>query len=199
MSKALLVVAATIVIVGIVVILVRGRRPPVPIVERPRWGIANFLGDSGQHYVDEDIASLAMTLGPPTRRDADVPRCEVLFLYAHLLSNGSVENSTRGLRELIRDSGALVVVVASENTPDAYIAAAAPKAYGSANLVMTLARKGKGFGEFFTGLFTRMRAGVSMPVAWVQLAPQLEALQNPAFPESIFACELGQLAFGPSD
>lgn len=36
--------------------------------------------------------------------------------------------------------------------------------------------------------------GNSMPVAWVQLAPQVPGHPHADLPETIFACELGQLA-----
>ena len=41
------------------------------------------------------------------------------------------------------------------------------------NLVITFHRNGKDFARFFRSLFQLMWAGKSMPMAWVQLAPQI--------------------------
>jgi hypothetical protein len=70
--------------------------------------------------------------------DLAAPRCDVLFLYAELTAEGDVLGSARGLREIIRDGGAKVVVVASANPSGHYIRAGKQKSYGQANLVMTL-------------------------------------------------------------
>jgi len=104
-------------------------------------------------------------------------------------------NHPLGLREIIRDSGAAVVVVASPNSGESYNAAAKEKPYGSANLVMTLDRKGDAFGRFFQKLFGEMKRGKSMPIAWVKLAPQGPHSVHTDVPDTIFLCELGQLAF----
>jgi hypothetical protein len=94
-----------------------------------------------------------------------------------------------------RDSDATIVVVATANSTAAYIAAGRKQKYGAANLVMTLDRKGSSFGNFFQSLFTQMRNGASMPTAWAKLAPQGPSAQHAHCPDTIFACELGQLAF----
>ncbi len=104
-------------------------------------------------------------------------------------------NSQAGLREIIRDSGASVVVVASENQVDAYSAASGNKNIGRANLVMTIDRNGRIFPNFFVRLFADMKKGVSMPVAWVKLAPQGPGIDHADCPDTIFACEAGQIAF----
>lgn len=51
------------------------------------------------------------------------------------------------------------IVVATENNVDAYIAGTRQKLYGSANLVMTLERRGRRFPTFFTRLFKMMFDG----------------------------------------
>ena len=109
--------------------------------------------------------------------------------------DGRIRNWRDGLREVIRNSGATVVVVASENESDAYIAAGKDKGYGRANLVMTLQRSGTVFPSFFAQLFADMKRGVSMPVAWVKLAPQVPGHEHPDCPGTIFSCEAGQVAF----
>jgi hypothetical protein len=108
---------------------------------------------------------------------------------------GVVDGSKVGLREIIRDSGARIVVIATENTADAYIAGAANKPYGRANLVMTLQRRGNRFASFYVRLFKMMFAGDTMPVAWVKLAPQVPGAEHEDTPGSIFAAEAGQVTF----
>jgi hypothetical protein len=40
-----------------------------------------------------------------------------------------------------------------------------------------------------------MRGGISMPVAWVRLAPQDPVKEHDDLPSTIFACEVGQMVF----
>jgi hypothetical protein len=88
-----------------------------------------------------------------------------------------------------------VVVVATPNAADGYIAAAKRTGYGTANLVMTLDRKGAAFATFFTALFSDMKRGTSMPTAWIKLAPQHpRAQEGRSLPVMIFSCEAGQVA-----
>jgi hypothetical protein len=143
----------------------------------------------------EDLNALAPLFGKATESDSEPPRCDVLIVYARIDPSGKIAHSSLGLREMARDSGAKVVVVATENSGAAYIAAATRKAYGSTNLVMTLGRKGKSFSVFLGRLFNKMFAGETMPVAWVELAPQIPGEEHADAPEAIFAAELGQVTF----
>jgi hypothetical protein len=90
------------------------------------------------------------------------------------------------------------VIVASENPAERCIAAAGPTGYGQANLVVTFDRRGDVFASFYRRLFGEMTRGVSMPVAWVKLAPQVPGHGHPDCPVGLFACEVGQIAFGPA-
>ncbi len=126
---------------------------------------------------------------------SEIPVCNVLFLYCEFEPDGSISGSDRGLREIIRDSGAVVAVTASANKADNIVAAGKTKGYGMANLVLTLDRRGEVFPKFFQRLFALMKNGVSMPVAWVKIAPQIPGHEHPDCPGAIFACEVGQLTF----
>src|SRR5262249_34932130 len=130
------------------------------------------------------------------KSEENPPLCDVLLLYCEIETNGKVKGSALGLRELIRDSGASVVVVAVNHSVDAYIAAAPQLPFGHANLVMTIDRKGTGLPTFLARLFQKMIAGTSMPVAWNELAPQIPGMDHADAPETIFACERGQISFG---
>jgi hypothetical protein len=41
-----------------------------------------------------------------------------------------------------------------------------------------------------------MKGGVSMPVAWNKLAPQVPGAVHVDVPETVFVCEAGAIAFG---
>ena len=130
------------------------------------------------------------------RGSASSPFCDVLFLYCDIESDGRVANFPGTLRDLIQTLRAPLVAVASENSSDAYISTTKGQEHGRANLVMTLSRKGAAFPTLFAQLFTDMKRGVSMPVAWVKLAPQGPVKEHETMPSTIFACEAGQMVFG---
>lgn len=169
--------------------------PVRQVIESPKLGILNLKGDSSAGVMAEDKEALIPVFDSVLESQREVPHCDVLLIYCDLQANGRIHNSSEGLREIIRDSGASVVVVASENEGEGYIAAAQHKDYGLANLVMTVERNGKCFPRFFHDLFAQMKRGVTMPVAWVTLAPQIPGRVQEDCPVTIFACELGQVAF----
>ncbi len=117
------------------------------------------------------------------------------MIYARVESDGAIAGSARGLRDIIRESGAAIVVVASENDRSSYLAAGRNTGYGRANLVLTLSRKGSAFTRFFAQLFGDMSKGKSMPLVWAELAPQVPGATHENCPESIFTAELGHILF----
>jgi hypothetical protein len=166
-------------------------RPRTTVIQSPRLELLNLKGPAAAHLVEHDRAVLAPLFPSPPAGSA----CDVLFLYADIDPTGGLIGAPSGLRELIRDRGAKVVVIASENPPEHSIAAGRPTGYGRANLVLTLARKDPAFTRFFSALFRDMLTGTSMPVAWVKLAPQIPGGSHADCPDTVFAAELGQLAF----
>ncbi|HWD40173.1 MAG TPA: hypothetical protein VG944_15090 [Fimbriimonas sp.] len=167
----------------------------IHIVSSPRVGILDLGGDETKAFVQEDVAFLKPLFADLRRVDLAAPTCDVLFLYAELTPEGAITGSPNGLREIIRDSGAKVVVVASPNPGGSYVKAGKQQPYGRANLVMTLNRRGTSFSRFLAALFAKMKRGTSMPVAWVELNPQVPGRDQSDSPETIFACEIGPLAF----
>jgi hypothetical protein len=161
-------------------------------VRSPRFGILNLKGEAANSLVAEDAKILAPVLGSPRYGSTAPPACDVLFLYCDINGDGRVVNFAGNLRDLIQASGARVVVVASDNSGDAYIASTKGRTHGRANLVMTIARRDPAFPTFFLRLFEDMKRGTSMPMAWVKLAPQGPGKAHDNLPETIFACELGQ-------
>jgi hypothetical protein len=78
---------------------------------------------------------------------------------------------------VISDSAAIIAVIASQVPTEVmdsreFQVALAESKNPPVNFVITNNRNGENFGLFFRALFEMMRTGVSMPMAWVQLAPQ---------------------------
>jgi len=155
----------------------------------------NLAPEKLGELVKADAAFLDRMFDAAEIRDVGPPRCDMLFIYADLTPEGRVVGSTMGLREIVRDSGAKIVVIASENSPESYIKAGAIQPYGRANLVMTLDRCSDSFECFLSALFSRMKSGTSMPDAWVQLSPQVPEGVSGGNPVMIFACEIGAVSF----
>jgi hypothetical protein len=168
---------------------------PVTLIPDPNIGILDMRRDKDDEFVRSDVVFLQSMFTNVRTVNLVKPKCDVLFFYATLTVDGGIIGTSRGLRDIIRDSGAKVVVVASPNPVGHYIKAGRLQPYGRANLVMTLDRKGDAFVHFFTALFLRMKRGVSMPVAWVELNPQVPAPKESDRPETIFACEIGPVTF----
>jgi hypothetical protein len=173
----------------------RGRFGTV-VIRNPTLGVLNLAGPSGETLLAHDLTVVGPLFGTTRRSEAAPPACDVLLVYCEIQPNGVVKGANRSLRELIRDAGASVVVVAMNHSVGAYIAAAPQLPFGRANLVMTLDRKGAGLPTFLARLFERMNAGTSMPVAWNELAPQTPGASHGDAPEVIFSCERGQVTFG---
>jgi hypothetical protein len=172
----------------------RSRRRPL-IIRSPRFGILNLIGPAAEPLIAADTKALTPVLGVPVRGSTLTPFCDVLFIYSDIGASGGVGTGPDTLRDLIAKLRAPLVVVASENSGDAYIASTKGKTHGRANLVMTLSRHGDAFPTFFVRLFTDMKKGTSMPMAWVKQAPQGPSRKHESLPSTIFACEAGQLVF----
>jgi len=130
-----------------------------------------------------------------------LPKCDVLFLYCALEASGIVAGSSRNFRDLIKSAGAHIAVIASDIQPallsnPKFKRELSARRDWSANVVLTLNRNGEQFGRFFHQLFSLMSAGITMPMAWVQLAPQ-GPQQRRDIPGTICLMEAGHIAFGP--
>jgi hypothetical protein len=165
------------------------------VIRDPHIGFLNFMESSTERILEEDKAVLSPLFSSAEQGDRNPPVCDVLLIYGHLDSNGHFTNHPIGLREIIRISTAPIVIVASENSTESYIAAGKPTGYGQANLVMTLDRKDRAFTSFFSQLFERMFNGKSMLVAWVELAPQIPGASHEDCPDTIFAAEISHIVF----
>jgi len=189
---------AGITLIGIAVTWIRlaRQRPTKVVISNPALGVLNLAGSAGDELATHDLAVLASLFDDVRRSDGEPPICDVLLLYCDIGPDGKVSGSTRTLREIIRDSRASVVVVARDHPVGSYTAAVPRAAFGRANIVMTLRRKGSTFPRFLARIFSEMKGGVSMPVAWNKLAPQVPGAAHVDVPETVFVCEAGEIAFG---
>ena len=172
------------------------------IIANPVIGFVNLLGSAGNSLLEQDRKALAGVFENRVHvADRTLPRCNVLFLYCGLEPSGSVTGLSASFREVIKGAGAHVAVLAGELSPammqnKEFVKNLGVKSDWPANIVITLNRNGDHFGRFFAELFSKMRNGMSMPMAWVQLAPQ-GPNQSRDIPGTIALMEAGHIAFGP--
>ena|SRR5215210_1230390 len=174
-------------------LVLRKSSPRKLVIESPRLGMVNLMGDSAARLLDEDRRALAPLFGSPVEAQGGVLNCDVLFIYCEMDSGGEADNSPVSLQKIIQSSGAKIAIIASENGEEKYRAIA--ERSHEVNLVMTLERKGATFSRFFTRLFSEMFKGKSMPVAWNELAPQIPGHEHAECPETYCVMGAGQLAF----
>lgn len=174
-----------------------------PVIDQPKIAFLNLAGASCATMAAEDCAVIGELFGRNVQVATVSVPCDVLFFYCRFEPSGKIVGQQASLRSLIRDSTARVVVVASEVPADflfnpEFRAAAFGKGDNPpVNLVITGNRNGTNFGRFFRSLFGMMWKGVSMPMAWVELAPQ-GPVQPDNIPGTVCILEAGQIAFAPS-
>jgi len=189
---------ALILFIFVVVVLYIYRPPKPTLIEKPILGLLDLSGGAAVADVKADRDALGSLFYSVTESTSWLPKCDVLFVYCHIDDDGAIRGWKSGLRDLIRESGAPIVVLAKENTPVAYLAASKKTGYGFANLLMVIDRKSEVFGQFFHKLFSAMHEGVTMPVAFAKLAPPTPRGNESNCPAVIFNVEAGQIAFRES-
>lgn len=189
MNTSYLWIALPLVVLAVLRQMPRKRR-----IKHPRLGLLDLTQGESAALMAEDRRALQDVFDSVVESNDAVPQCDVLLLYATIEAGGLLAGTDRCLRATIRDAGAAVVVVAAEN-PNPPPSPGRP-VYGQANLVITLERKGAAFGRFLRDLFTQMKDGRTMPMAWVKLAPQNPHLDHQGLPATLFMCELGGIRFG---
>lgn len=171
------------------------------VISNPSIAFVNFLGDRGKGLIDADrIAIEDLFKNNILTANNTLPKCDVLFLYGELQPSGRIADTPLTLGDAVKETGARVAVMASDIQPDLLSNNDFAKSFSgrpdwAANIVITLNRNGEHFGRFFHELFSQMKAGVSMPMAWVELAPQ-GPHQPEDIPAAIFLMEAGHIAFG---
>jgi hypothetical protein len=141
-------------------------------ISNARIGFLNLQGEPGVEPLEADRRILSSRFKTSQVSNDAIPKCEVLFIYCTLNSQGRVVGSSANVRDIIKEAGAYVAVVASNNAPATYMDCLKPKNGWFANVVMVIDRRDERLAEFLRDLFERMFGGTSMLVAWVQLAPQ---------------------------
>jgi hypothetical protein len=106
-----LAVLAILVVMGLK--FSRGAR--VILIKSPKLGILNFKGRSALQIEAADRSAVERFFSGTVESTSVVPSCDVLFIYCDFDADGNVVGTTLQIREIVRDSGAAVAVVASEN------------------------------------------------------------------------------------
>ena len=189
------IIAGTLAAFVAVLIFCYGRAPAVKFLDNPNLGMLDLTDGQCRSLMAADRAVLGSFFRAVLESTDNPPKCDVLFLYCTFDVDGSIVGSAVGLRDLIRDSGAPIVILASENIAERYGAVTKPLGYGHANLVFTMDRRGKVFGEFFHKLFGLMKDGTPMLSAWVKLVPQIPGKDHFDCPVTILVSEAGHVAF----
>jgi hypothetical protein len=164
-------------------------------IPKPRIGFINLRGEVGAALATDDRKALAPLFVESFLTDGTVPRCEVIFLYCNVEPNGQVAGASARIRDVAKEAGAYVAVVASENSPDNYMNALNPQNDWGANIVLVVDRKSDRFAVFFHQLFEAMKGGESMLMAWVRLAPQIPGMDHPDAPGALMAAGAGHITF----
>lgn len=129
------------------------------VILSPKIGFLNLkVGDVSQ-IISQDKELLSPLFALSEERIENPPRCDVLMIYCDIKSDGSILGSDEGLKKFIQDSGAKIVVVATDNNNEAYVATM-KNGVGLVNFVGTFERQGKAFGQFYCKLFREMFLGV---------------------------------------
>lgn len=167
-----------------------------PRVPAHTLGLHDLSGGVAEPLLAADRAALAPLFHRVSESSDAPPRSTLLLVYCTIGADGGILNSPRTLREIIRDAGAPVVIVATPNPRRRYgLAVRRQRQLARANLVLTLDRRGGAFDVFVRRLVTEMKKGTSMPRAWAKLAPRARKGEPLERPETLVACELGKLAF----
>jgi len=165
-------------------------------IQDPSIGFLNLCGEAGARLLEADKRSLGPLFSQTKVSDRlPPPQCDVLFIYCTLSPQPDASEPVAAPRDLIKSARACVAVFASENDGNVYINRMGKRSDWGANIVMVLSRNGDTFASFFQRLFTAMFEGQSMPMAWVQLAPQGPSAKHDENPSSIFAAEAGHVTF----
>jgi hypothetical protein len=165
------------------------------VIESPKLAFLDLSNGADIENLSQDKAALEPAFSSVLVQTTKTPQCDVLFLYCILEADGTIRGSNQRLATIIRESGARIAVVASENPGNSYIAASKSQKAGPVNFVMTVERKGSAFPEFFGRLFALMYGGTEMPVAWNKLAPQIPHAEHTQCPGTICAMAAGGIVF----
>ena len=170
-------------------------------VHRPVAGILDLTAGASRREIEADTRVALRRFERIVRSVSSPPRSDVLFIYAHVDADGTVNDSDLSIRQIVAQAGAAIAVMATPNGSDGWASAPDPDArpasgaHDKMNLVVTLDRVDGAFGRFFARLFEAMHSGESLAKAWQRLAPQGSPSRHSDLPALIFICERGDVAF----
>ena len=167
------------------------------VIDRPTLGTLNLQGEQAAPLLASDLNALGRFFSKTVTSSQEVPQCAVLFLYATLDADGRVAGTELTLARIVAQSGAKIVIVAPE-TPRQSRTKRLLGDKIAADLVITLDRKGDKFASFFAKIFDRMNAGLALPMAWVEIFPQVR--DSPAAadaPDTVFVMGPAPVRFAP--
>jgi hypothetical protein len=174
------------------------------VIANPTIGFLNLSGNEGEKLAQHDRDELSSGFSAVSSIESnEIPRCNVLFLYCTLDVTGRIPKQPYSLRDVIRTSGAHIAVLASE-IPHSIVTSSEFRHFlqskndWTANIIITLNRNGEAFDRFFKILFSLMCVGMTMPLAWVKLAPQGPA-NNADNPGTLALLEAGHITFAVGD
>jgi hypothetical protein len=139
-----------------------------------------------QHFEDTDGLVNALRAG------YDI--VHVLTVVAPDGTIGKGEMTGTELIERATQSGTKLLWIGTGNDAEGYIKGFKPNG-NRLNLVMTIDRRENRHSDFIEKLFLEMQSGLSMPVAWNRIAPQIPGKQHPDAPYTIFYSGIGQIRF----
>src|SRR6476646_10329663 len=99
------------------------------VIEQPVAGFLNMKGTDGEALLRSDHNVLAPIFRTCCIRSDidDVPKCQVLFIYCKVNGTGGIVGLATRIRDIVKEAGAYVAVVASENDMDAYLHSLEPQ------------------------------------------------------------------------
>jgi hypothetical protein len=161
------------------------------VIAAPSIGFLNLGGPSFAAIAARDQDEIGSLFGEKVQgATSPTLECDVLFLYCAFEPSGSIVGQTLSVRDIVGNSGARVAVLASEYPFDMMSNPGFRKnversIHPPVNLVVVGNRNGDNFARFFKALFQDMWSGVSMPFAWIKLAPH-----GPPYAPDIPACNV---------
>jgi hypothetical protein len=155
-----------------------------------------FLRPDAEALLKEDQAALSpLFKSSQTGAKIEWP-CTVLLIYATLDLDGKIVETGQYLRDVVRQSGAFIAVVATETSTEILSGGNwKPRGVWAANIVLTGARHGGAFPLFFHRLFSLMYGGRSFAVSWNHLAPQFAGAEHGDAPGTLCLVEAGGITF----
>lgn len=164
------------------------------------------LGDVPEDELNRDFSAYQKYLGSVTlQRFVDANglvnafrgRYDIVHVLTAVTVDGRIGDSEISGTELIQQAAldnTKLLWIASSNDPKGYIKGFKPNG-NKLNVVMTIDRRGDCLSNFIGKLLNEMQSGLSMPVAWNKIAPQIPGQEHPDAPATIFYSGLGQVRF----